>query len=242
MSQPKVHFTLQGKGGVGKSFVSSLVAQYLKDAGVAPICVDTDPVNKTFAGYAGLQARQVQLMEEGNVLNQRRFDEMMEMILEEPGTFVIDNGAASFLPLSNYMVEADVIKLIGETGKQVVVHTVVTGGQAILDTLNGMRALCKSLPESAQIIVWLNEFFGDIAKDGKTFEEMTVYENYKDRIHGIVRIARQSSQTFGGDIQKMLDRKMTFAEVKDSNEFRVMEKQRLAQVRRGIFEQLDAVL
>lgn len=47
----QVHFTLQGKGGVGKSFISSLLIQYLRDKGQLVTVVDTDPVNATLTGY-----------------------------------------------------------------------------------------------------------------------------------------------------------------------------------------------
>jgi CO dehydrogenase nickel-insertion accessory protein CooC1 len=49
----KIHLVLQGKGGVGKSLVASLVTQYfVKQNNGEPIfCADTDPVNRTFAGY-----------------------------------------------------------------------------------------------------------------------------------------------------------------------------------------------
>ena len=47
----KIHMVLQGKGGVGKSFIAALMAQFLQDRGRDPVCIDTDPVNATFAGY-----------------------------------------------------------------------------------------------------------------------------------------------------------------------------------------------
>jgi CO dehydrogenase nickel-insertion accessory protein CooC1 len=53
-STPLVHLSLQGKGGVGKSLIASLLAQFYKDHGVRAICVDTDPVNQTFSQYAAL--------------------------------------------------------------------------------------------------------------------------------------------------------------------------------------------
>jgi cellulose biosynthesis protein BcsQ len=52
-----IHMVLQGKGGVGKSFVAALMAQYLQDRGQDPVCIDTDPVNATFAGYAETSTR-----------------------------------------------------------------------------------------------------------------------------------------------------------------------------------------
>lgn len=48
-----VHFTLQGKGGVGKSLVSALLAQYFQTVVGDVKCIDTDPVNQTLVrlGY-----------------------------------------------------------------------------------------------------------------------------------------------------------------------------------------------
>ena len=90
------------------------------------------------------------------------------------------------------------------------------------------------MPEQARIVVWLNEFFGDIVAEGKKFEEMKVYLNNKDRVHGIVRIARQTGSTFGKDIQLMLDSKLTFDEVKGSADFGLMAKSRLHRVQEAI--------
>ena len=45
-----VHLSLQGKGGVGKSLVASLLAQYFRDRkGMSVRCIDADPVNQTLA-------------------------------------------------------------------------------------------------------------------------------------------------------------------------------------------------
>jgi hypothetical protein len=237
----KVHFTLQGKGGVGKSYVSSLNVQHHYKAKRPCIAVDTDPVNATLCGYKAFNARRIELMD-GSTLVERRFDELMEEIVENDSNYVVDNGAASFIPLANYLLENDAISLITESGKQVVVHTVITGGQALRDTLGGFQQLAEQLPAPASLIVWLNEYFGEILSDGKSFEEMKVYERYQSRLTGIVRIPRQTSSTFGKDVELMLDRKLTFDEVAMSADFGLMAKQRLATVRRAIFQQLDTVL
>lgn len=39
----KVHLTLQGKGGVGKSMMAAILAQYKKNKGSNVLCIDTDP-------------------------------------------------------------------------------------------------------------------------------------------------------------------------------------------------------
>jgi hypothetical protein len=237
----QVHFTLQGKGGVGKTFVSSLIAQYLRSKGEPVVVIDTDPVNATLSGYAAFDTQRLELMEGGSLI-ERNFDSLIEQVVEEDSNFVIDNGAATFLPLSFYIAENDAINLIADSGKQVVIHTVITGGQAIRDTLAGFASLVEQMPEQARIVVWLNEFFGDIVAEGKAFEEMKVYLNNKDRVHGIVRIARQTGSTFGKDIQLMLDSKLTFDEVKGSADFGLMAKSRLHRVQEAIYRQMGAVV
>jgi len=236
-----VHFTLQGKGGVGKSLISSYIAQYLRQQGKPVVVVDTDPVNATLAGYKAFNAIHLELMKGGSLI-ERNFDTLIEKIIAEDTNFVIDNGAASFIPLSAYLVENDAINVIGNHGKQVVIHTVITGGQALRDTLAGFAALVENLPEQARIIVWLNEFFGDIEAEDKTFEEMRVYQNNIERVGGLVRIIQQTGSTFGKDVQLMLDKKLTFDEIAASPDFGLMAKSRLAQVKKAIFDQLANVL
>lgn len=244
----KVHLTLQGKGGVGKSYVSSLLAQYHQTKGLPVVCIDTDPVNATLLGYKSLDARRLELMPEGEtVVDERKFDELMEWIMGEDSNFVVDNGAASFIALSNYLVENDAIPMIAGAGKQVVVHTVITGGQAMQETLRGFQQLAKQLPPEAHLIVWLNEYFGEIRGAGadgevKSFEDMKVYQANRDRVAGLLRIPRQSSATFGKDVELMLDQHLTFNDVAGAEDFGLMAKQRLKTVERVIFDQLAAVV
>ena len=73
-----VHIVLQGKGGVGKSLAASMLAQYLTKRGESPLCIDTDPINATLAGFQSLNVSKVELLENGDI-NPRKFDAMMEM-------------------------------------------------------------------------------------------------------------------------------------------------------------------
>jgi adenylylsulfate kinase-like enzyme len=51
-----VHLSLQGKGGVGKSLVASILALYLNRKALAVRCIDSDPVNKTLSQYKGVRS------------------------------------------------------------------------------------------------------------------------------------------------------------------------------------------
>lgn len=234
-----VHFILQGKGGVGKSFISALLAQYFQTITDMIKCYDTDPVNQTFTHYKALNAEHINVME-GSKIDERNFDELMERLLSENGVFIIDNGASSFVPLSNYLIENNAIQMLQETGREIFIHCVITGGQALLDTLAGFKALAEQT-KSKNIIIWLNEYFGTIEHNGKTFNEMRAYTNYADKVRGIVRIAKRNQDTFGKDVEVMVTRKLTFEEAIAAPEFSIMAKQRIKTVQRDIFDQLSAV-
>jgi len=246
--RPRVHITLQGKGGVGKSLVSSLIAQYLRDAGTKVHCVDTDPVNDTLTQYQALEAQHLDLMSDGRV-DERAFDELMQRVLTERGSFVIDSGATSFVALTNYLVENHAFEMLRDYGREVIIHSVITGGQAIRDTLVGFKVIAERAAP-ASVVVWLNEYFGPIEADGevrgqtvrKSFREMKVYEDHKDAILGIVCLARRNPDTFGRDIREMATQKMTFKEIRDAAHWSIMAKSRIAVVERELYFQLKSVL
>jgi CO dehydrogenase nickel-insertion accessory protein CooC1 len=52
-----IHLTLQGKGGVGKSLIAAILAQFFQNSGRDVRCIDTDPVNRTFAQYVRIPAK-----------------------------------------------------------------------------------------------------------------------------------------------------------------------------------------
>ena len=138
-------------------------------------------------------------------------------------------------------MENDAISVLQSMGHEVILHSVITGGQSMADTLSGLNTLASQFPSSSKIIVWLNEYFGAIERDGKTFEQMKVYEANKARIHGLVTLHEQS-ELFARDLQTLLEEKMTFQEVKDSPAFNFMAKNRLMMVQKSIWSQLDLVL
>ena len=75
-----VHFILQGKGGVGKSLISSLLFQYLKQKNISVLGIDTDPVNSTLSNYKNLSVKRLEIMN-GDDIDTRRFDELVESII-----------------------------------------------------------------------------------------------------------------------------------------------------------------
>ena len=111
------------------------------------------------------------------------------------------------------MIENNVVDMITESGKEVYHHIVIAGESHLMDTLSGFAEMVEQMPGQVRIIVWLNEFFGKIEADGKPFEEMNSI--LKTRIGFMASCGFQEYRvTFGADIEKMLDSKLTFDEVK----------------------------
>ncbi|MFM5441945.1 conjugal transfer protein TraL [Aeromonas enteropelogenes] len=235
-----IHFILQGKGGIGKSFIAVLLAQYFQKKGADMKALDTDQENTTFAHYKSLGVRHIPVMNESRIIDAKRFDQLMEILLSEEGTFVIDNGANTFSPLLAYIVENDVIPFLQENGKKVYIHTVVGGGDTMADTANGFNSI--ALGVDAPIVMWMNEHFGPMKTDeGKEFTDTKVFKNHQSRLHGAVLLPARNHQTFGDDIKRMNTKRLTADEVMSSSEFNFMEKKRIRDAVNDVFNQLDKI-
>ena len=238
-SKTSIHILLQGKGGVGKSLISAILSQYLLSKGQDVRCVDADPVNQTLSEYQGLAVSRLNLLKAGSV-DQREFDLLVEKLLTENGTFVVDTGASTFIPLWHYILENDALDYLRERGKRVFVHSVITGGQSLNDTVDGFEQLAETTREK-NIVVWLNEYFGSVLQNGQPFRETAVCKKHANKVQGSVAIVRRTADTFGRDVEDMIRQKMTFEEALNGSGFTIMAKQRLRVVQRELFEQLDAI-
>jgi len=232
-----VHIVLQGKGGVGKSLAASMLAQFLTSRGETPLCIDTDPTNATFAGFKALNVRKLALLEDGDI-NPRNFDAMMELIAGSKEAVVVDSGASTYNPLSAYMFDNGVPEVIADLGHKPVLHTIVVGGQALVDTLAGFASVAEAFPAPAAIVVWLNPYHGPIEHEGKSFEQLKAYKDLKDRVAAIVTLPDLKRETFGADVQEMLAERKTLDEAMANAALPLMQRHRLGRVRDAVFGEL----
>lgn len=233
-----VHLVLQGKGGIGKSVVASWLAEYLLKHRKNVHCIDGDPVNRSLAQYRSLNVEKLDLVNEEGIIVRTRYDALLERFAKEDGVFVLDSGATAFLPLWSYIVETEVIRVLRETGRKLYVHCVVSGGEMLSDSLLGFDTLARSTPDR-NMVVWINEYFGPVAREGKTFDQMNVFQKHADKIFGSIGIPQRSPDTFGASVLLMREKKLTFDEAIQSDQFMLAQKSRLHIVRRDLYEQLD---
>ncbi|VTX54788.1 conjugal transfer protein TraL [Neisseria sp. DTU_2020_1000833_1_SI_GRL_NUU_006] len=244
----EAHIIVQGKGGVGKSLTAAFLADYFAAkaklaAGEKLHYFDTDPVNQTFARYNAFKPTVVEILTETNNIDSRFFDDLIEKLINEKGIGIVDNGAATFVPLMAYLSENQVPELLAENGVRLVVHVPVTGGQALDDCMTGLNQTLNGV--SAKVVVWLNEFQGKIEKivenKRKTFTEFAVYESHKDDIIGIVTLPQRNPDTFGADIRAITSQNMSLTQAVESKELGIMPRQRIKTVQKDLYEQLDEV-
>jgi len=232
-----VFLTLQGKGGIGKSFVSSTLAQYLLDQGGTVHCIDTDPNNSTFSAYRGLTVEKLDITE-GAAINPRTFDQLIQMIVdsEKGAYFVVDNGSPSFIPMMSYLVENDVLGLLNDRGHRVVINTVIAGGPDVTETLSCFDEMMAHT--EADALVWFNAYFGALRQDGKDVEQFVI-ERYGERLFGTVVLQKLMEQTFGRDVREMLEQRFTFDEAIQS--FDMMPATRIKRVKRELWDALSLI-
>jgi len=236
---PTIHLVLQGKGGIGKSVVAGWLAEFLTGRGQPVRCIDGDPVNRSLWQYKALDVEKLDLLNQEGLVMRSRYDRLIDRFLNDEAVFVLDSGATAFLPFWTYIVESDIIAILRGAGRRVYVHIPISGGEMLNDTLLGFKTLAETAAEKS-LVVWINEFFGPVARDGKTFDQMQVYLDNREKVLTSIGIPQRPPDTFGENIRHMRERKLTFDEaIRTSPDFWLVERSRLFRVRNELFEQLE---
>lgn len=123
-----VHFIGGEKGGVGKSVVARLVAQYCIDQSLPFVGLDADESNATLSRYYRDYTRPIELMRLESA------DEIMLLATEDPQRRVIvDLPAQSDRPLTAWMTESGVLEMAREVGVSIVFwHVIGDGKESVL--------------------------------------------------------------------------------------------------------------
>lgn len=236
-----LHFVLNAKGGIGKSFISSLLCQYLIFKNKNILAIDTDPNNTTLYNIKALKAKFLQLISDDGNFNVREFDKIIEISFEKKqDDIIIDSGATTFIPLISYLKENEIINLLKDNEINTYMHVPIVGGQARDDTILGLTQLTQAFDSS--FVVWINEYHGKLSKDNKEFEEFEEYQKIKEKILAIIYLNLLSKDTFGKDLNDMTSLNLTFDEVMKNKDFSLMSKQRLKIFKDKAFKQLELIV
>ena len=236
------HIVMQGKGGVGKSTVARFLAEFLSDQGVTPVCFDLDAVNPSFSAVKSLKATASDIMD-GDLIDPRKFDAVIEAVLATSHDVVIDCGASTFNPMLAYIDEIDLFTVLGDADFDVHLHTVIAGGADLQDTTQGFATLAKRFGTAAQLVVWLNPKNGSIEMGGQPFEKWPVTRDNHEHLKGFVSLPVLGPRTAAVDLTEMLSKGLTFSEaIAAKSPLPAMARHRLRRVRDTIFGDIETVL
>ena len=77
--------------------------------------------------------------------------------------------------------------------------------------------------------------------DGKTFEQMKIYQDIKKRIETVVNLPAFTDELFPQDIASMLKSRLTFKEAIASPDQTLMSRHRLKVAQREFYSRLDSL-
>ena len=142
-----IHFIGGEKGGVGKSLMSRVLAQYLIDHELPFLGFDTDrshgALMRFYAGFASPVA-----MDKVESL-----DAIVEAAVDQPGRrILVDLAAQTHDPLATWMEEAGVISLADELGMKIFYWHVMDSGKDSVDLLR--RLLDRFGTGLNYVLVW----------------------------------------------------------------------------------------
>ncbi len=148
-----IHFIGGEKGGVGKSLVSRLVAQYLIDNELPFLGFDTDRSHgallRFYAGYAS------------PVLIDRyeALDSIIEAAVEQPDRrILVDLAAQTHDPLVQWMDESGVLDMAGESGFTITYWHVMDSGR---DSVDLLKKLLDRFGARLNYVLVRNQMRGD---------------------------------------------------------------------------------
>jgi hypothetical protein len=149
----KVHLIGGEKGGVGKSMVSRLIAQYLIDNTLPWIGFDTDRSHGSLMRFYAEHATPV-LVERFEAL-----DQIIEVAVEHPGRRVlVDLAAQTHDPLVHWMDESGVLDMADLAGVQLNYWHVMDSGR---DSVDLLAKLLDRFGQRLHYVLVRNQLRGD---------------------------------------------------------------------------------
>ncbi len=158
-----IHFIGGEKGGVGKSVVSRVLAQYFIDHHLPFVGFDTDRSHATFQRFYGAYAAHTVIEDYASL------DRIAEAITSEPSRqVVVDLAAQTMPPLSRWMDESGLIGLLAEQQIPVRFWHVMDDG---MDSLGLLGKLLATYGATVSYVVVLNHGRGS---DFRSFHESEI--------------------------------------------------------------------
>lgn len=224
-----IHFIGGEKGGVGKSLVARVLAQYMIDKQLPFLGFDTDrshgALMRFYAGYAS------------PVLVDRyeALDAIVEATVDQPERRVlVDLAAQTHEPLVRWMDDSGVLNLVDEMNSSIFYWHVMDSGK---DSVDLLKRLLDRFGPSLRYVLVRNQVRGN---------DFSVLEQSGEQARAMSMGAKVISirHLHDGVINKIDAASSSFWKAKngeDPNHLGLMERQRLKMWMRDVYRELDDV-
>ena len=225
----KLHFIGGEKGGVGKSLVARLLAQYMIDKEIQFLGFDTDRSHgallRFYAGYASPVV----------VDSYESLDLIMEAAVEEPERrILVDLAAQTHLPLVKWMEESGVLDMAEESGVKLQYWHVMDAGR---DSVDLLKKILDRFGSKLSYVLVLNQIRG---------EDFSILKSSGELDRAIAMGAKIVSIRHLHDavINKIDATSSSFWAAKNTAEktntgLGMMDRQRVKTWLKGVYEELD---
>lgn len=217
----EVHLSLQGKGGVGKSFVASLIVQTLyerRGEGRQLLVIDTDPVNVNSvsrffarAERQGLSCLRLPLSGERSIAV-GDFQQVIDIIANNNGhDIIIDVGTSVFDVFYKYLtgLGEGLAQITEDLQRPLSVHMPLVGAGDFTDTITCLQQTMAA-PDfaPARFVAWINN-----QRAGQVFTGADTRERYgvvpSERL-AVIDLPELEGSTLAVALMRMSKSQLTF--------------------------------
>lgn len=219
----QLNLILNGKGGVGKSFLAVNFIQFLKDKSLQFIACDSDNENSTLKRFHP-EAEFI------NLSQPRSLDEMFRA-LERTDLTVVDCRAASTDVFLRYFTAIDVASVLRTLDARL---TLMMPVNHEADSLDQIQRVVEAMADRARFVIIRNQVHG---------EAFTLYDQSSVRVRLLKKLgAKEITMARMEDwlVEGLNRTNLTITLAAKHESFHLLDRQRLATWQRKLYEQIES--
>ena len=219
----QLNLILNGKGGVGKSFLAVNLVQYLKDKAIPFVACDSDNENSTLKRFhpdAGFI----------NLAQPRSLDEMFRA-LERTDLVVVDCRAASTDVFLRYFLSIDIATVLQLLDARL---TLLMPVNHEADSLDQVQRMVESMADHARFVIIRNQVHA---------ESFTLYDQSQVRVRLLKKMeAREITMPRMEEwlVEGLNRLNLTITTAARHESFYLLDRQRLVTWQHRLYEQIES--
>ena len=233
----KVYIVSQGKGGVGKTTIATMLASYLLLKNKVIQVIDTDGVNQTLSAFKALNVKEKNILSDDyQTSDLTKIDDFFSDLLEDQEadkTVIIDIGASSFLPIRSHIFQNEIYKMIDIT-----FVIPICGGTSEDSSMLGISDTLKDFENGVNYLIVQNERDGKLKFKNSKLEKQL--QSLEKNYIGDVTLEKISG-ILATDFEIVNKNKIIFQQIEKCKDLKILNRKRLEIFFKKFFAQLQNI-